>query len=176
MYTNHMYTCQLCGFMVCLPLCGNWDESLKLEIYDMPGHLIRRLNQVSASLFQEETSKAGYNLTPVQYAALGTVLKQPALDQATLASLIVYDRATIGGVVDRLVQKSLVRREISSRDRRARELYLTDEGERVYEHVTPIVIAMQNRITEGLDPEERKVFLKLLGKAVAAANEQNRDP
>jgi len=137
------------------------------EIYDMPGHLIRRLNQVATSLFQEEAAKSGYNLTPVQYAALGTVHKHPALDQATLASLIVYDRATIGGVVDRLVQKKLMRREISSRDRRARELYLTAEGERVYEAITPIVMALQSRITEGLTAEESKIFLELLGKAVA---------
>jgi len=145
-----------------------------LKICDMPGHMIRRLNQVSTSIFQEEASKAGYNLTPVQYAALDAVHSHPAVDQATLASLIVYDRATIGGVVDRLVQKKLMRRKINPRDRRARELYLTPEGERVYEGVTPIVRNLQVRIVKGLDAQERKIFLKLLGKAVAAANEQSR--
>lgn len=139
-----------------------------LEIYDMPGHLIRRLNQVATSLFQEEVSKAGYNLTPVQYAALDAVHAQPGMDQATLSSLIVYDRATIGGVVDRLVQKKLMRRKVSVRDRRARELYLTPEGTCVYEEITPIVRTMQSRIGAGLTSEERKTFLKLLGKAVAS--------
>jgi DNA-binding MarR family transcriptional regulator len=67
-----------------------------------------------------------------------------------------------------------MRRKISPRDRRARELYLTLEGERVYEGVTPIVRNLQVRIIEGLDVKERKIFLKLLGKAVATAGEKNR--
>ncbi len=41
-----------------------------LEIYEMPGHLVRRLNQASVSVFMEEASKKGFDLTPVQYAAL----------------------------------------------------------------------------------------------------------
>jgi len=31
MHTNHMYTCQLIGFVICLPLCGNWNETFDVE-------------------------------------------------------------------------------------------------------------------------------------------------
>ena len=54
----------------------------------------------------------------------------PGIDQATLAGLIAYDRTTITGVVDRLVQKGLLVRQASRTDRRARELQITDEGQR----------------------------------------------
>jgi MarR family transcriptional regulator, temperature-dependent positive regulator of motility len=155
---------------------GAGMDKATLEIREMPGHLIRRLHQVSVSIFMEEAGKAGFDLTPVQYGALSTLRSNPAIDQATLAGLIAYDRVTIGGVVDRLVQKGLVRREINKRDRRARELSLTDEGERLFKAVTPAVHRVQALTLSGLDDEEREIFLKLLRKATDAANDQSRAP
>lgn len=147
-----------------------------LEIYEMPGHLIRRLNQVSVSLFMEETARKGFDLTPVQYAALSAIDAKPGLDQATLASHIAYDRVTIGGVVDRLVQKELVRRETNPKDRRARELYLSDKGEDALKEIRPVVWHVQTMLLECLDQDERDVFIKLLRKASDAGNELSRAP
>lgn len=147
-----------------------------LEIYEMPGHLIRRLNQVSVSLFMEETAKNGFDMTPVQYAALIAVETKPGLDQATLASHIAYDRVTIGGVVDRLVQKELLRRETNPKDRRARELYLTDKGRDTLQEIRPIVWRTQTQLLDGLADDEREVFMALLRKAADAGNELSRAP
>ncbi len=58
---------------------------------------------------RESDGGAGIDLTPVQFAALTTVDDNPGVDQATLAGHIAY--VTIGRVVDRLVQKGLLRRE-----------------------------------------------------------------
>jgi DNA-binding MarR family transcriptional regulator len=68
--------------------------------------------------------------TPVQCAALAAVSANARIDQVTLAGLIAFDRTTITGVVVRLVQKGLVAGHESSRDRRARELKITDAGRR----------------------------------------------
>jgi DNA-binding MarR family transcriptional regulator len=75
-----------------------------LPIYRMPGHLIRRLHQMSVAVFAEKIAAAGADITPVQYGALCAVRAYPGLDQATVASMIAYDRVTIGGVLDRLEQ------------------------------------------------------------------------
>ncbi len=83
---------------------------------DMPGHLARRFQQIAVAVFLAEVADAGFDLTPVQYAALATIKANPGLDQVTLAGLIAYDRTTITGVIDRLVQKGLVERRASSRD------------------------------------------------------------
>ena len=69
------------------------------EVHAMPGHLIRRLQQIAVSVFTERVTKAGFDITPVQFAALSTIAENPGLDQASLAGLIAYDRVTIGGVV-----------------------------------------------------------------------------
>ena len=78
---------------------------------DKPGHLARRFQQISVAVFHAAVEEAGYDLTPVQYAALTEIATQPGIDQATLAGLIAFDRTTITGVVDRLVQKGLLVRQ-----------------------------------------------------------------
>ena len=62
-----------------------------------PGHLIRRLQQISVALFMEETRSFG--ITPVQYSALIAVANHPGIDQTALCNLIAFDRSTIGDVV-----------------------------------------------------------------------------
>lgn len=146
------------------------------QIYTMPGHLIRRLNQISTSVFQDRMKSAGYTLTPVQFAALSLVAEKPGIDQATLAGLIAYDRATIGGVVDRLETRGYVSRVVAPQDRRARRLTLTPEGRALLDAARPIVVALQDDILAGLDAEERQDFLRLAAKAAAAGNLLSRAP
>lgn len=146
------------------------------DIHAMPGYLVRRFQQIAVAIFLEEVAGAGFELTPVQFAALSRVAAHPGVDQATLAGLIAYDRSTIGGVVDRLVQKGYVARDVAGRDRRARELRLTPAGRRTLEAVLPAVARAQECILSGLTADERRVFLSLLTKATDAVNDRSRAP
>lgn len=143
---------------------------------EMPGHLARRFQQIAVAIFHAEVEQAGYDLTPVQYAALAAISQNPALDQATLAGLIAYDRTTITGVVDRLVQKGLVARHASPRDRRAHALQITDAGRRTLRGIEPAVEAAQRTMLRGLTAAEAKQLMQLLHKAIAAGNELSRAP
>jgi MarR family transcriptional regulator, temperature-dependent positive regulator of motility len=137
-----------------------------MDSLDMAGHLIRRLHQQSTQIFVQRTQAAGFDLTPVQFAALDAIHGHPGTDQARVAEMIAYDRATIGGVIDRLAQKGWIRRVVSERDRRARELSLTTEGERVRSALLPIVQDLQDEILQSLSDADRACFLKLARQAV----------
>jgi DNA-binding MarR family transcriptional regulator len=143
---------------------------------DKPGHLVRRFQQIAVAIFHGQVEEAGYDLTPVQYAALTAIKTHPGIDQVTLAGLIAYDRTTITGVVDRLAQKGLLVRQVNSRDRRVRELQITDEGARVLRGIEPAVEAAQRIMLRGLSKDEADEFLRLLRKAIAAGNELSRAP
>lgn len=142
----------------------------------MPGHLIRRLNQIAVSVFQDRMQAQGFDLTPVQFAALQALGAYPGIDQATLSGLIAYDRATIGGVIDRLEGKELIARRISRRDRRARELTLSDKGAVLLQRVQPVVETLQDEILAGLEPAEKAQFIALAGKLAQAGNTRSRAP
>jgi len=142
----------------------------------MPGHLVRRFQQIAVAVFLSQVEGAGFDLTPVQYAALAAISASPGVDQATLAGLIAYDRTTITGVVDRLVQKGLLLRQASRSDRRSRALVITDEGRRTLRAITPAVEAAQRIMVRGLNEEEAEELKRLLRKAIAAGNELSRAP
>jgi len=146
------------------------------DTYEMPGHLARRFQQIAVAVFMAEVEAAGSDLTPVQYVALAAVDANPGIDQVTLAGLIAYDRTTITGVVDRLVQKELMARQESSRDRRARELKITEAGRRTLRGITPAVEEAQRIMLRGLTDKEAKELVRLLQKATDAGNELSRAP
>lgn len=146
------------------------------DIHDMPGHLARRFQQIAVAIFHAEVGAAGFDLTPVQYAALRATADNPQTDQATLAGMIAYDRTTIGGVVDRLVQKGFIERTISDRDRRAHNLCVTVEGKAALERMQGAVDTAQRIMLRGLDGSESQEFLRLLRKAIDAANDLSRAP
>lgn len=141
-----------------------------------PGHLARRFQQIAVAVFHAAVTEAGYDLTPVQYAALSAVATYPGIDQATLAGLIAYDRTTITGVVDRLVQKQLLVREPSVRDRRAHELQITALGQKTLDGIEPAVEAAQRSMMRGLNDGEAKELMRLMRKAIDAGNELSRAP
>jgi DNA-binding MarR family transcriptional regulator len=117
-------------------------------------------------VFQTQTQAAGFDLTSVQFAALNAIALQPGIDQASLATTISFDRATIGGVIDRLERKGLVQRVVSAQDRRARQLHITPVGEQLLAACRPVVKALQADILALLSPAERDVFLELAHKAL----------
>ena len=101
-----------------------------------------------------------HGLTQAQLGALIGV------SQARIAEMIAYDRATIGGVIERLEQKGWVDRVVSERDRRARVLSLTPEGERIIQALVPVVRDLQDEILQSLGDADRARFLRLARQAV----------
>ncbi|MEY2780343.1 MAG: HTH-type transcriptional repressor NicR [Pseudomonadota bacterium] len=137
-----------------------------MESLGMPGHLIRRLHQRSMQVFAARTQAAGFDLTSVQFAAMDAIANHPGADQATIAQLIAFDRATIGGVIDRLLQKGWIRRSVSEIDRRARVLELTAKGKRLMAELVPLVAELQAEVLAPLSDEEKAAFMALARKVM----------
>ena len=127
-------------------------------------------------MFLEQSDAAGFDLTPVQYAALRAIHTYPAIDQASLAGVIAYDRTTIGGVLDRLEGKGLLRRWSSLEDRRLRQVAIEPAGVALLDAIRPAVERAQLKILDPLNREERAIFMLLLSKLVHASNERSRVP
>jgi len=149
---------------------------MHLKIHNMAGHLIRRLHQISTSVFQNGMKRHQHDCTAVQFAALQAISTKPNQDQATVAGLIAYDRATIGGVIDRLEAKGLVLRSVNKRDRRAKELILTKKGNETLHSMMPIVEKLQLDMLAGLSKSEQVEFLRLAEKLAKNANHLSRAP
>ena len=150
------------------------SSSRSLVLGELPGHYIRRLQQIAVGVFMEETQAFG--LTPVQFAALNAVHTHPGIDQSTLAAGIGFDTSTIGGVIDRLEVRGWVERRISPQDRRVRQLLVTEAGAELLAQVEASVLRTQERILAPLDAQEQKTFLRMLKMLVEANNDASRAP
>jgi len=139
-----------------------------------PGHLIRRLQQISVALFMAQTRAFG--ITPVQYSALIAVANHPGIDQTALCNLIAFDRSTIGDVVSRLEKKKLLKRLNGTLDRRTKSLYITPAGRRVIRDIEPSVQSTQRLILSPLKPAQREAFMAMLKPLVHRDNADGRAP
>lgn len=143
----------------------NRQTSPSIDLNAMPGHAIRRLQQIAAAIFMQEAAESG--TTPVQYAALHTLGAQPGIDQRTLAQLVSLDTSTIAGVVDRLEARGLLTRSLSAQDRRVRLLHLTPEGEALLAQLAPLMLRAQERILDPLPAAEREAFMRMVQTVVS---------
>lgn len=141
------------------------------SMYEMPGHLIRRAHQISGAIFTARLT--GFDITSVQYAAMVAIASQPGIDATRLSDLIAFDRATLGGVLDRLEAKGLIARQPSRQDRRVKTITLTVDGSALLETVKDRVLAAQAEMMHSLSEAEQAQFIALLKKFVGRVPEED---
>ena len=144
------------------------------KFYSRPGHLIRRLNQISMALFFEETQPL--DLTSVQYAALNMIQEVPGIDQASLSNMIAFDKTTIVKVLDRLVDKGLITRTRSETDRRINHLHVTPKGTGLLKEIHPMLDRSDKRILAPLSEVDQRKFMEMLSRLVQVNNIYSRAP
>lgn len=143
------------------------------DLYEHPGHLLRRAQQISVSIFYDEM---GSELTPVQYAILSRLTEHPGIDQVSLAGLAAIDTSTGATVCARLEEKGLLERKVIPHNRRQRALTITAEGARLLDALVPGAQRLRQRLLEPLNLEEQAQFMALLAKLVNENNDQSRAP
>ncbi len=137
-------------------------------LWSRPGFLIRRLHQLSVSIFYVETNEL--DLTPVQFGALSIVAVHPGIEQLDLGAELGIDRANVADVVSRLVKSGHLVREISERDRRARNIFLTESGKALVCAANRRFKAVQKRLLAPLDDEGRELFIAQLNLLIESHN------
>src|SRR5215472_8625003 len=143
------------------------------EVYDEPGHLIRRAQQIAVSMFH---SIMGHGVTPVQYCVLRVLQEHPGIDQVTLAKFCALDTSTAADLAVRLEERGLVRRMMPVKSKRFRLLHLTPEGTALLKKLVPLGHVLNRRLLLPLNKEEQRIFLSLLKKFVHLNNKKSRAP
>lgn len=144
-----------------------------IDLYQHPGHLLRRAQQISVSIFYDEM---GTELTPVQYAILSRLAEHPGIDQVSLSGLAAIDTSTGATVCARLEEKGLLERMVIPHNRRQRALTITASGTRLLADLLPGAQRLRERLLAPLGKQEQALFMGLLAKLVNENNEQSRAP
>lgn len=80
-------------------------------------------------------------LTPPQFDIICTLGNTNGMSMGELAERTLVTKGTMTGIIDRLEQKGLVRREVPPDNRRSFTIVLTPEGQHTFEEVFPVHIA-----------------------------------
>ena len=149
------------------------SQAVPVEVYDEPGHLIRRAQQIAVSMFH---STMGSGVTPIQYCVLRVLQEHPGIDQVTLARFCALDTSTAADLAVRLEERGLVRRMMPMKSKRFRVLHLTREGTELLQKLVPRSSVLAGRLLHALNREEQRVFMHLLKKFVHVNNDESRAP
>lgn len=93
-------------------------------------------------------------LTPPQFDVICTLGNTPGMFMNQLAEKTLVTKGTLTGIVDRLEQKGLVRREVPPENRRCFLIVLTAEGEELFDKIFPKHIAYLKQRFDRLTPSE----------------------
>jgi DNA-binding MarR family transcriptional regulator len=112
-----------------------------------------------------------HGVTADQFVLLTVVAREPGITQITIVERTGSDPNTVAAVLRLLEQRRLVRRESHARDRRARCVFLTAQGQRVQRRAAkdsePIVDTLWECLA-GCDRSQVEKFLQHVHQVFSA--------
>lgn len=76
-------------------------------------------------------------LTMTQFDVIATLGNQPPMSCKELGEKTLVTKGTLTGVLDRLEQKKLIKRMVNQEDARSQMIFLSEEGEKLFEKIFP---------------------------------------
>ena len=109
-------------------------------------------------------------VTREQWSALGTLARHEGINQVRFADLMDMETIGLCRMVDRLEAAGLVRRERDEADRRARRLFLTQEGWARLDRLRPMSRELTAQACAGIAPADLETARHVLGQLLANLN------
>jgi MarR family transcriptional regulator, transcriptional regulator for hemolysin len=130
----------------------NLDRDFVIVLIDVARHMRTRFDQWART----------YGMTRAQMIILVRLVRQPGISQNELAAICEVEPITVGRLVDRLEARGLIERRPDPTDRRIRRLHLLPASEPILAAVDDYREALEEYVTEGLDPEIQGAMLEAL--------------
>jgi len=107
-----------------------------------------------------------YGITRSQWSMLSALSRggNDGMMQVDLARLMEVGKVTVGGLVDRLEASGHVERRADATDRRAKRVFITEQGFEVIGLMITLSTEVNGRILDGSTEEEIAICEKVLGR------------
>ena len=138
-----------------------------MDPLESPGMFINRLAH-AMSLDMERRLRA-YDVTLSQWFVLKQLWKQEGKSQVELQELLDLEKATVNGLVQRMIRAGLVHSKPDPSDRRVQRVFLTERGRSLQKITLVLEEEVNARALEGFSDDERTFFVRLLARALRNA-------
>jgi DNA-binding MarR family transcriptional regulator len=103
-----------------------------------------------------------YNLTNLQHLVLEGLWIGEGVTAADLGKLLVMDKATLSGVLDRMLDSEWIRKESDPDDGRVFRLYTTEKTAALKEELIELRVSANEEMLNSFNREEEVLFKRLL--------------
>ncbi|MGH9017946.1 MAG: MarR family winged helix-turn-helix transcriptional regulator [Acidimicrobiales bacterium] len=112
---------------------------------------------------------AQLNVTPSQFKVIMTLREVDSLGQRQLAELVGIDPRNCVPIIDSLVERGLVSRQVDGTDRRRRDLWLTKKGRQLAARLEAVNAEIEVTLMSSLDLRDRTALHRMLITILGAA-------
>lgn len=124
-----------------------------------------RMAQILAFRAFEDRLKIG-GKSARYFGLLGFISENPGQLQTALATAVALRRSSLVSILDQLEKEGLVERRPVPTDRRANQVWLTEEGQAIVERLRKEGRAHEDQATKGMTQEEVEAVSKGLDKII----------
>ena len=103
-----------------------------------------------------------FDLTNLQHLVLEGLWYQEGMTAAELGKLLVLDKATLSGILDRMIDAGWIRKERNPGDRRVYRLFTTEKADHAKRKLIDLRIKANKELLDGFSDEEQVLFKRLL--------------
>lgn len=103
-----------------------------------------------------------FKLTNIQHLVLEALWYQEGFTAAELGKFLVLDKATLSGVLDRLVDAGWVRKEPDPDDGRVFRIYTAEKADKMKAELITLRTAANEKLLSIFSPEEQVLFKRFL--------------
>ncbi|MDF7776343.1 MarR family transcriptional regulator [Sphingomonas sp. AOB5] len=127
-------------------------------------HLRRASNAFGADFARALT---GTGMRQVLLAILSVVASNPRANQGSVGRVLGIQRANMVALINDLVERGLIDRQVAKGDRRAFALTITAEGRKLLDECLSRIAAHEAEMLSDLSEAERDTLIDLLGRIEA---------
>ena len=133
---------------------------LPIDIPDCTIFLLAKAHQKAHSRFHAMLRP--YNLTNLQHLVLEGLWYREGMTAADLGKLLVLDKATLSGILDRMIDAGWIRKERDPDDKRLYRLFTTNKADDAKQELIDLRIKANQELLGGFSNEEQVLFKRLL--------------
>ena len=147
----------------------NADRSiLTLERY-LPYRLSILSNRVSGRIAETYGDKFAMSVT--EWRIMAVLGEYPGISADEVSNKTQIEKSILSRAISKLLNRSLLNREIDPADKRRSMLKLSKTGQSVYDEIVPIAYDMEKELLNCFNSEETEAFSKLVDRLYAHARQ-----
>ena len=103
-----------------------------------------------------------YDLTNLQHLVLEGIWYRQGVTAADLGKLLVLDKATLSGILDRMIDAGWILKKRDPDDKRLFRVFTTDKADKAKQELIDLRVKANEELMEGFSEKEQAIFKRLL--------------